>query len=274
MNDKTLKIFAQPGANIKIQSVPNLRDVGGWPTLDGGRVRSGLMYRGTELGKLQGDDLTVFANLGIRSIYDLRTEAERSAQPDNVVPGTQYIVLDLLKDSSEAAPAQLMKALSDPKAAAEMLGGGKAVELFVHAYRQVVSLPSALAGYRIFFTDLLNEAHRPVYFHCTTGKDRTGWVAAALLTLLGVPDNLVMQDYLLTNEQLLPALKPVFDHFQSLGGDPELLRPILGVQEEYLEAAFDVMHQRFGTIQSYFADGLGLDQTVQDALRKTFVEHI
>lgn len=264
--------FPQPGARITTQSVPNLRDLGGWPTQNGGRVRSGLLYRGIELNDLQAEDLNVFANLGIRSVYDFRTGSERENQPDSDLPGVEYIVVDVLKDATGAAPAQLMKVLSDPKAAAEMLGGGKAVALFVGAYRQIVSLPSALAGYHHFFMDLLSEAHRPAYFHCTTGKDRTGWAAAALLTLLGVPDDLVMEEYLLTNVQLLPALQPMFDHFQSLGGDPDLLRPILGVQREYLDAAFDEMRRHFGTIEGYFTDGLGLDQSVQDALRQTFVE--
>jgi protein-tyrosine phosphatase len=271
MTEKT-SILPQPGASIKTQSVPNLRDLGGWPAQNGGRVRPCLLYRGTELNDLQTEDLKVFANLGIRSIYDFRTEAERDNQPDNDIPGADYIVVDVLKDASGAAPAQLMKALSDPKAAAEMLGGGKAVALFVGAYRQIVSLPSALAGYRLFFSDLLSEARRPAYFHCTTGKDRTGWAAASLLTLLGVPDDLVMEEYLLTNVQLLPALQPMFDHFQSLGGDPDLLRPILGVQKEYLDAAFDEMRLHFGSIEGYFTDGLGLDQTTQDALREIFVE--
>lgn len=98
MND-TLQSVAEPGANIKIHSVPNLRDIGGWPTRDGGRVRTRLIYRGTALDKLQGDDLTAFANLGIRSIYDLRTEAERSAGPDKEMPGANHLVLDLLKDA-------------------------------------------------------------------------------------------------------------------------------------------------------------------------------
>jgi len=89
---------------------------------------------------------------------------------------------------------------------------------------------------------------------------------------LDVPDDLVMQEYLLTNEQLLPALQPVFDQFQSLGGDPALLRPILGVHREYLEAAFDEMRQRFGSMERYFADGLGLDQAVQAAIRQTLVQ--
>ncbi len=172
---------------------------------------------------MQVEDFSVFANLGIRSVYDFRTEAEREKQPDSDLPGVKHIVVDVLKDASGAAPAQLMKALADPKAAAEMLGDGKAVALFIGAYRQIVSLPSALTGYRLFFTNLLDEESRPVYFHCTTGKDRTGWAAAALLSLLGVPDDLVMEEYLLTNTQLLPTMQPIIDNFQSLGGDPELL---------------------------------------------------
>lgn len=261
-----------PGANIKIRAVPNLRDLGGWQTLDGGSVRYGLAFRGIELDKLQGDDMTAFANLGIRTVYDLRTEPERTAQPDKYPQGVEYIVVDVLKDATGAGPAQLMKVLADPKAAEQMLGGGKAVAMFEHGYRQIVSLPSALAGYKLFFTDLLSEQHRPAYFHCTTGKDRTGWGAAALLTLLGVPDEQVMQEYLLTNEELLPAVQPVFDKFASAGGDPELLRPILGVQKEYLEAAFDEMRQNYGTIEGYFSQGLGLDKSKQDALRELFVE--
>lgn len=262
----------QPGANIKIRTVPNLRDLGGWQTRDGGRVRAGLAYRGVELDKLHGDDMTAFANLGIRSVYDFRTEAERTAQPDQVPPGAEYVIVDVMKDATGAAPAQVLHLLSDPRQAEQMLGGGKAVARFEHAYRQIVSLPSALAGYKLFFTDLLSEQHRPAFFHCTTGKDRTGWAAAALLTLLGVPDELVMHEYMLTNEELLPALQPVFDRFKASGGDPELLRPILGVQKEYLDAAFDEMRHRFGAIEGYFRDGLGLDQAKQDALRAVFVE--
>ena len=120
------------------------------------------------------------------------------------------------------------------------------------------------------YGDLLSEAHRPALFHCTTGKDRTGWAAAALLTLLGVPDEMVMHEFLVTNEQLVPALQPVLDRFQSQGGDPELLLPIIGVQEEYLEAAFDKMCKHFGTIEGYFAEGLGIDAKNQLALRTAF----
>ena len=229
----------KPRQNIKIASLLNLRDLGGWPTQNGSGVRYGLLYRSAQLDRLDEPDADAFGGLAsIRSIYDMRTEPERSAKPVRVPPGAEYIVIDVLRDAPGAAPAQLIKVLADPKAAADMLGGGKAVTLFKEGYRQFVTSPSALSAYRHFFLDLLSEAHRPALFHCTTGKDRTGWAAAALLTLLGVSDEMVMHEFMLTNEQLVPALQPVLDRFQLQGGDPELLLPIIGVQEDYLEAAF------------------------------------
>jgi protein-tyrosine phosphatase len=162
--------------------------------------------------------------------------------------------------------------LGDPKAAEAMLGGGKAVALFEESYRELVSLPSALAGYRQFFLAIAGEAHTPAVFHCTTGKDRTGWAAASALLLLGVSTDDVFADYLLTNDQLLPALQPVLDQFRSIGGDPELLMPVVGVQKEYLEAALDEMHKRYKTIDGYFSQGLGLDAATVGKLRAKLTE--
>jgi len=153
-----------------------------------------------------------------------------------------------------------------------MLDGDATLALFEDTYRAFVSLPSALAGYRRLYSDLSQCEHRPALFHCTTGKDRTGWAAAALLLLLGVPNEQVMEDFLLTNTELLPALRPVFDRFQAAGGDPTLLEPILGVRVEYLEASLDEMRNRFGTIENYFTNGLGLDAATVAAVRMAFVE--
>ena len=260
-----------PGQAIGIASVPNLRDLGGWSTPKG-KVRTGLVYRSAEFSGLQGDDAATFGDLGIRSVYDFRIESERTAQPNTVPAGVEYIVLDILADSTNAAPAQLLKVMGDPKGATEMLGGGKAEVMFEDGYREIVSLPSALRGYSQFFTDIGEKEHRPALFHCTTGKDRTGWAAASLLLLLGVSEEDVYADYLLTNDQLLPALQPVVDKFASIGGDPELLTPILGVSRSYLAAGITEMKSRYGTIDGYFSDGLGLDAATIENLRTTFVE--
>jgi protein-tyrosine phosphatase len=269
---RVTETVAAPGARIEIASVPNLRDVGGWPTRGGGTVRRGVLYRSIELSHLHGDDLTAFAKLGIRTVYDLRTAAEQKAQPDHVPDGTEDVALDVLADSKDAAPAALIHVLDDPKAAAAMLGEGRAVTLFENAYRELVNLPSALTAYRALFTQLGDEAHRPALIHCTTGKDRTGWATAALLTLVGVDDELVLKEYLLTNEQLVPALEPILVRFEEAGGDRSLLLPIVGVQQEYLESSFAEMKDRFGTIERYFADGLGIDDGAQRRLRDVFTD--
>jgi protein-tyrosine phosphatase len=255
-----------------MSTVQNLRDLGVWRTREGKRVRSRLLYRSAALDRLQGDDESNFAGLGIRSIFDLRSEAERTQRPDRIPPGTEYVVVDVFKDSPDAAPAQLLKVPTDPKLAEEMLGGGKAVPLFEEGYRKIVTLPSALAAFYRLFSDLSSEENRPALFHCTGGKDRTGWAAASMLMLLGVPDEVVMQEYLLTNEQLLPESKPIFDRFEAMGGDPELLMPVYGVRKEYLEAAMDEMRKRFGTVEGYFTDGLGLDVGIVHALRAAYIE--
>ncbi|HEY7620271.1 MAG TPA: tyrosine-protein phosphatase [Solirubrobacteraceae bacterium] len=263
--------MSTPGSLIELASVPNLRDIGGYATRGGRRVRTGVLYRSTELNKLSGDDLASFGRLGIRTVFDLRTADERTADPDRVPDGTRQIVCDVLADSKDTAPAQLTQVVADPAFAEELLGGGKAATLFKQAYREIVSLPSALAAYRQLFTDLLEDAHRPALFHCTTGKDRTGWAAAATLTLLGVSEDDVLADYMLTNTYLLPALRPYFDGFQAAGGDPDLLTPVLGVETVYLETALDEMRTRFGTIEGYFSDGLGIDAGTQERLRTILV---
>ncbi len=260
-----------PGRDPVIPALPNLRDVGGHPTRDGGCVRRGLLYRSTDLSRVDGTAAAALGRLGIRTVYDLRTAGERTGQPDRLPPGSAYVVADILGDAPGMTPAEFAAVFEDPAAAAAALGGGRSARFFVDAYREFVRLDTARAGYRRLFSGLAGGASTPALVHCTTGKDRTGWAAAALLMLLGVPDAAVMEDYLLSGPRLLPMVRPVIDAFAARGGDPELLWPLVGVRPEYLEAAIDEMRRLHGSIEGYFARGLGIDETGQGALRALFV---
>jgi protein-tyrosine phosphatase len=262
----------KPGSSIPIPSLLNLRDLGGWATRDGGTVRRGQVFRSTALHGLADDDVAPFANLGIRTVYDLRTEAEKVKQPDRVPDGVEYRELDVMADSAAAAPALVMEVLVHPEAGAELLGGGRGEQAFVEAYRELITLPSARSGYRRLFTELADPKNRPGLFHCTTGKDRTGWAAAALLLLVGVAEDDVMEEYLLTNAQLLPHLQSHFDQFAAAGGDPDVLLPVLGVEPKYLEASLGEMRAQYETIERYFADGLQIDAPTQSSLRAALRE--
>jgi protein-tyrosine phosphatase len=159
----------------------------------------------------------------------------------------------------------------NPTQANAALGGGKVEAMFAEAYRDFVILPSAQAAYAQLFAALGEQDTLPALFHCTTGKDRTGWAAAALLLLLGVPEDVVMQDFLRSNEYLLPAHQEQIDAFVAAGGDPAIPPAILGVKADYLEAALAEMEQQYGTIERYFAEGLGIDAAGQQALRAIYL---
>jgi protein-tyrosine phosphatase len=252
--------------------VANLRDLGGWRTRDGAEVRGGRLFRSAGLGFATEGDVAELGRLGIRTVVDLRTAGERTAQPDRLPDAARVVVADVLADFADSLPAHMYDLLQDPVRATAALSGGRAEALLVGAYEQFVTLPSAHAAFAQLYRHLARDGADPVLVHCTTGKDRTGWAAAALLLLLGVPREDVMAEYLLTNEQLLPALSHMFTAFADAGGDPEVLHPVLGVRAEYLDHALQLVEARHGSIEGYFAGALGLADHDRAALRAQLLD--
>lgn len=261
-----------PDRRVLLASAPNMRDLGGVSVADG-TVRTGVLYRSASLAKLDEADAAVFDSLGITTVYDLRTAAERGDAPDRVADGVRTVWLDVVADSQDNVAAQIPTLLADPAALEEMLGGGRADDYLADANRKFVSLRSALAAYRSFYLDLIDKNRTgAALFHCTTGKDRTGWAAASFLLLLGASEEDVRADYLETNTDLAPALQPMLDALQAKGVHTELLDPILGVRDSYLDAALDELRTRYGTIEDYARDGLGLTDQQIGELRRRFTE--
>lgn len=255
-----------------VPSLPNLRDVGGHPTADGGRVRTGLLYRSTDLSRLDDAGAAALETLGIRTIFDLRTAGERAGGPDRLPPGASLVVVDVLRDSRAMTPADMEGVLATPQAAERALGGGRAERFFVDAYREFVELPSAREAYGRFFRGLAEPGRRPALVHCTIGKDRTGWAAATLLLLLGVPEDVVVAEYLQSGPVIAAHFAPHLAAFAARGGDPELLRPLIEVRPAYLEAGLAAVHDAYGTVERYVEIGLGVDAATRATVRRTFVE--
>jgi len=253
----------EPGLNLSLPTLANFRDLGGYAAAGGRVIRPGILYRSRALDVIDDSDLQALAGYGITTVVDLRTDAERSAAPDRLGPGMQGLGLDVLRDSPDAAPAQLLEIEADPAQAQALLGEGRGVALFEHGYREFVDLPSAHEAYGTFCRGILESPTTGWLFHCTNGKDRTGWAAASLLLLCGVHQDSVEADFLLTNRDLLPAMAPVFERFQGLGGDPDLLRIALGVDVAYIRASIDEIITKYQTIEGYFTDALGLDAAAQ-----------
>jgi len=170
---------------IELDGTVNFRDAGGYRTEDGHWVRMGAVYRTDSLDKLTDADLAKLKRLGISVDYDLRTTSERAAGPDRLPEGVRYVVANVVGDDSPL--------FSLPKTAEE------AAQLMIDGEKSMVSGESAKTAYSSVFGGLARDADGVLY-HCTAGKDRTGWASAALLTALGVPRETVMKDYLASND--------------------------------------------------------------------------
>lgn len=266
---------AQPGQLIELATLPNLRDIGGWPTADGRVVRHGMVFRSTALHSLSDDDGAALRALGITTIYDLRTAKERTEAPDLVIGERANLSLDVLADAARDIPAKLHEVLVDPVVVARMNAEwtrGQGAEHMSESYRHYVSLPSAIASYRRMVDGLLGEDPAALLIHCTTGKDRTGWGAAVLLSALGVAREDIYREYLLTNDHLLPTLRGLFEKFAEAGGNPEVLRPLLGVDARYLDQSFAEADRVWGGMDEYLAGCLGLDDRARGTLRDRFLQ--
>ncbi|MBX4170671.1 tyrosine-protein phosphatase [Rhodococcus pyridinivorans] len=260
------------GESFAIPSLANLRDIGGCRSSFSGVVRTGVVFRSTDLSRLTDTDLETLDALSIATVFDLRTLEEQQARPDRVPDGARHLGLDVLADREGGSiAAALPQLVSNPELVSQILGDGRATDYLRQSYRDFVTLPSAVASYRTL-ADTVAHGDVPGLVHCSAGKDRTGWAAASLLLFAGADQEAVFADYLRTNDELLPHFDDFFARFASLGGDPELITPLLGVRREYLEVAIEEALSRYGTIEQYFAAGLGLDDDTLQALRTRLVD--
>ena len=161
---------------FRLASADNFRDVAGtgpgYPTVDGGRLRRGVFFRSNEL-QLTDEETLTLTGLGLRAVHDLRTAVEVDAHPDAVLPGATWRHLDVT-----GIPMDDVVELDDEPAA---------LALMERVYRAFVEEPRARAAFGSLQRHLA-DGEGPQLFHCTAGKDRTGWAAALLLHVAGVPD--------------------------------------------------------------------------------------
>ena len=239
-----------------LQGASNFRDLGGYPGRDGRPLRWRRLFRSDHLGELTAADRETLRTLGVTRAFDFRGTQERAAQP-YALPGlTQHSL------AIEPTVAQNMAALS---AAGTALSAERMVALMEELYRRLVD--DEAARFAQWFGHLLDD-DAPLVFHCTAGKDRTGVAAALLLLALGVPREVVEQDYLLSNRVYRrPATA-------GAGGTvpEEALAVLWSVQPRFLQAALDVIDSRDGGMQRYLAQRMKLSDAARDRLVALYLQ--
>lgn len=254
----------------KKAAISNFRDVGGLQAISGQQLQNGILFRSAAIAKLDDATAELLMETSVKNVIDLRTQGERAMTPDALPEGINAVTLDVLGSDPTSASASLTAILANPDKA-KALSAVDAEAMLEASYRSFVSLHSATTAYRQLFSLIAStDANNASLMHCTAGKDRTGWAAAALQLWLGVPEAAVYEEYLRSNTEL-GDLQPIIDWFTNGGGDPDAIQALLAVKAEYLDAALDEVRRTHGDIDAYFSRGLELPTSELVALRNKFL---
>jgi protein-tyrosine phosphatase len=242
---------------IILEGSTNFRDLGGYETRDGRRLRMGRLYRSDLLHRLTPHDIETLNRLNIGAICDFRYAPEREEEPSPPIgtPPAQVVHLGL----PMRPDYRFLDWLAEGTMNAE-----KALEGMFETYR---SYPRLYApSYRRLVDIILESDDRAVLFHCTAGKDRTGFAAAVLMLALGVPLEHVEADYLHTNEcwrpeTYIPATIPA-----------DVVAVVAKARPEYLHTAFEAIREDYGSVEAYLERGVGLTSKTLEALRAHLLE--
>ncbi|MFF0743482.1 tyrosine-protein phosphatase [Streptomyces sp. NPDC004111] len=260
---------------IVVQGATNIRDLGGYRTYGGDRVRYGVAYRADALSKLTDADVRTLAGLRLGKVIDYRVPVEIQYDGQDRLPAPLAVTPRPVNDSGLYGRMMAAIATRDPVKQEEALGGGRGAELMRQVYRTLVTDPANSAQFAATFRDLADGSARgAVLFHCTSGKDRTGWTSYVLLRALGVPERTARGDYLASNGFRAAYDAKVREGLKQAGmmQNPDLLIPLQEVRDSYLDSALAEAEARYGSLYGYLTKGLGLDVRTLARLQDRLVD--
>lgn len=248
---------------LAFEGVENFRDYGDYAAGGGLKIGSGRLLRSAHHARATDADLERFAGLEVEVIVDLRRRAERAAQPNRLPQGFQGRTIE--SEDAEGAEAPHVTFLRTTDLTEASVRG-----FMTETYRGLAFEPRHVDLYARYF-EALAQARGAVLIHCAAGKDRTGVLAALTHVLLGVHPDDVMADYLLTNEAArLDARTPEIAEViaRTYGREPSLaaVRAFLGVEADFLDAAFDEIEARHGSVEAYLETVLGVSPDLRDQI--------
>lgn len=253
---------------LNFEGIANFRDLGGYPTADGREVKWGVLYRAGNLAESTDADLRALEKLNLKTLIDFRSAAEKAEEPNHLPDPTDFTVIEIptLDDGNQAMVKEITERIETGN-----FEGFDPNGLMLEANRQFAS--TFTPQFRQFLETVLQADGAPVLWHCTAGKDRTGFAAAILLRILGVPQEVVMQDYLDSKQHALAARKSQLMLLRLFKGSEaaDKLAVMMGVEEDWLTAAFAEIDATWGNFDNYVHQGLQLSDADIAQLQATLL---
>ena len=247
---------------IQLERAANVRELGGYQTTNGTTIKRKKLIRSAAINELTASDQAVLANYGVNQVIDFRSIAEANAQPDRPIATAKQLFLPIFKED------ETMVSLSPESLKQRLEDGEDAEEQMKKVYRHFVESDYARQQYRQFFDNVIDnaEGEGANLFHCTAGKDRTGFGAFLLLHVLAVAPTTIKEDYLATNRYLAPMTQRL---------PQELLTAItvlMSAKESFLDESLAAIDQHFGSVDQYLLQGLGVTKEEQAYLTAQLTE--
>ena len=253
---------------IAFSGVRNFRELGGYQTVSGQLIRRGLLYRSANLHNLTDKDLQRLDRLSLKKFIDFRADIEKANEPDRLPADSNIQVLEIpILDSSTDVALTLEEQIKAGK-----VDGIDPSELLTEANVQLAT--RFTPQYQQFIHEILDANGQPILFHCTAGKDRTGFAAAILLRILGVPQETVMFDYLLSNKYYFKPLRRNLILIALTKGQKiaSVVGGFLEAKTAYLETAFNTIDRQYESFDEYMRQGLDLTKEQIEHLRMLYLQ--
>lgn len=242
---------------IDFDRVLNFRDFGGWDTMDGAKVARGKLYRSAAFNDATEADIARLNAMGMRFLVDLRRPEERRHEPNKWPGETCRVIFNDEGAEGVALPPHLVALLQSD------LSPQSTYDYMMSLYEEIPFDPRLIRLYRDWFTELAEGGAGVI--HCAAGKDRTGIGCALTLIALGVDEETVFADYEFTNaavdlEKRMPKIQARMEERLGRKLDSAALRPMLGVEVDYLRNALDAINARHGSALGYLETALGVGE--------------
>ncbi|MBQ8164086.1 MAG: tyrosine-protein phosphatase [Clostridia bacterium] len=261
---------------IDLEGCKNARDLGGILTNDRRKIKSRRILRTGNLSLITERDVEALRSYGLKKVIDMRTQAVINVTPNVKMDGVEYIHVPIVRElDSKVVSKNDYESLPIDRVLLDFCIGfnGCGIEWMKKFYNDLVS-PYGLGKYRMFFDILKENTEGSVIFHCTAGKDRTGVGAILLLTLLDVPRDEILKDYLRTNESVSSDIEKTVALAKKTGTDEKIIHDIPylnGVDKMYADIVFERI-DKYPSPEEFFLKEMNIDAEYIKEFRSNYLE--
>ena len=264
--------------SIEIPHVTNFRDIGGYSVKGGKTIKYGQFYRCASFSRIDESDIKILKELNLKIIVDLRSKGERESEPDIIPSDCEYYNYSGIVT------------MDNPNDMANQFGGNMDMkDILMNILQKNIEMPNPMdylkecyttmaehsQSFKALFDLIKQNPDKPIAFHCTAGKDRTGVAAALIMLCLGASEETVMEDYLLSNMYRKVENDSVIESLKKYTSAEEFLaivRSMLEVNAELLNAYFDKVKELYETWDNYFEKALGISSEDRKNLKELYLE--